>query len=172
PTARPPDPVAAVQYAALPSWFRQLVLWSLAALTLQIFLGIQIRESVDLIARAAQEVGRADWLEAVPYIFYVHRSFSWVVLALVAWLVWRVIRSPHGQGPLGRMVWLLLALVVFEMLLGGALNHLGFPLVAQPMHLLTAHLIFGMLWFLWCALAPSTAPAVPLSQPSYRTSHV
>jgi len=44
--------------------------------------------------------------------------------------------------------------------------------VAQPMHLLTAHLIFGMLWFLWCALAPSKAPAVPLSQPTYRTSHV
>jgi cytochrome c oxidase assembly protein subunit 15 len=171
-SVRPPDLAAAVSYAALPSWFRQLVLWSLAALTLQIFLGIQIRESVDLIARAAQDVGRADWIEAVPYVLYVHRSFSWVVLALVAWLVWRVIRSPHGQGPLGRMVWLLLALVVFEMMLGGALNHLGFPLVAQPMHLLTAHLIFGMLWFLWCALAPSRAPAVPLSQPSYRTSHV
>jgi heme A synthase len=44
------------------------------------------------------------------------------------------------------------ALVVFEMLLGAALNYLGFPLIAQPAHLLAAHLIFGLLWFLWALL--------------------
>ena len=170
--ASPPAVGGDPRHAALPGWFRTLVLWSLAALTLQIFLGIQIRESVDLIPRASSDVSRADWINAVPYIFYVHRSFSWVVLALVAWLFWRVIRSPQGGRPTGRMVWWLLGMVIFEMMLGGALNHLGFPLVAQPAHLLAAHLIFGIIWFLWCALAPAMSPSQASAQPSYRTSHV
>ena len=136
----------------LPSWFKGLVLWTLLALTVQIFLGIQIRESVDLISRLSDDLSRDQWIEAVPWIFYVHRSFSWVVLGLCGWLLWRVHQSPLRHSSAGPALRLLVALVVFEMLLGAALNYLGFPLIAQPAHLLAAHLIFGLLWFLWALL--------------------
>ncbi len=136
----------------LPSWFKGLVLWTLVALTVQIFLGIQIRESVDLISRLSTDLSRDQWIEAVPWIFYVHRSFSWVVLGLCGWLLWRVHQSPLRHSAAGPALRLLVALVVFEMLLGAALNYLGFPLIAQPAHLLAAHLIFGLLWFLWALL--------------------
>lgn len=136
----------------LPSWFKGLVLWTLLALTVQIFLGIQIRESVDLISRLSTDLSRDQWIEAVPWIFYVHRSFSWVVLGLCGWLLWRVHQSPLRHSAAGPALRLLVALVVFEMLLGAALNYLGFPLIAQPAHLLAAHLIFGLLWFLWALL--------------------
>ncbi len=139
----------------LPGWFKALVLWTLVALTVQIFLGIQIRESVDLISRFSTELTRDQWIEAVPWIFYVHRSFSWVVLGLCGWLLWRVHQSPLRYSAAGPALHMLVALVIFEMLLGASLNYLGFPLVAQPVHLLAAHLIFGLLWFLWVLLAVS-----------------
>lgn len=141
--------------AGLPSWMPRLVLISLVALTLQIFLGIQIRESVDVISRLTTEVNRDEWIEHVPWIFYIHRSYSWVILLLVVSILWRVmvharrIHSGEGSSALRGVLKVTVGLVAFEMLLGGALNHLGFPLLAQPVHLLTAHLIFGALWQVW-----------------------
>ena len=158
----------------LPAWFSGLVLATMAALVLQIVMGIQIRESVDLISRAATPLERDQWIELVPVIFYFHRSFSWVILGLVGYLVWRLWKSPLRSTAVGRISLWLFGLVVFEMLLGGALNHLGFPLLAQPVHLLAAHLIFGALWFLWVAISVARvagAAATP-STPLHRTSHV
>lgn len=150
---------------ALPAWFRGLVLWTLGALTVQIFLGIQIRESVDLISRLATDLSRDQWIDAVPWIFYVHRSFSWVVLGLCGWLLWRVHQSPLRHSSAGPALYVLVALVIFEMLLGASLNYLGFPRVAQPVHLLAAHLIFGLLWFLWALLRVAERSAYPTNNP-------
>ncbi|MGA0908791.1 MAG: hypothetical protein ACO3QS_05110, partial [Burkholderiaceae bacterium] len=81
------------------------------------------------------------------------------------WLFWRAYKSALGPTVVGRILKGLVGLVIFEMILGGALNHLGFPLVAQPVHLLAAHLIFGAIWFLWATLSvaslqPSRKPYV------------
>lgn len=151
----------------LPSWFRPLILMTLAALVIQIVLGLQIRESVDLISRSATELERNQWIERVPQIFYVHRSFSWVILLLAGLLTVRVLRSPLRLTVVGHASIGLVALVVFEMLLGGALNHLGFPAVAQPVHLLTAHLIYGVLWFQWCLLSVNSQPSSQLNRKAY-----
>ncbi len=137
----------------LPAWFQKLLLFTLAALLVQIISGLQIRESIDLISRSATDLERAQWLELAPTIFYFHRSFSWVILALAAFMTWKVLRGPLRRTAVGKAAYGLVGLVVFEMLLGGALNHLGFPAIAQPVHLLTAHLIFGVLWFQWCVLS-------------------
>jgi len=139
----------------LPNWFRHLLLATMAAMLVQIYLGVQIRESVDLISRAATETQRAQWIELVPWIFYVHRSWSWVILLLAVFLVFKIFKSPLRQTRVGLAAWWLVGFIVFEMILGGALNHLGFPAVAQPTHLLVAHLIFGVLWFKWCVLSVS-----------------
>jgi heme a synthase len=145
----------------LPSWFGKLLLFTLAALLVQIISGLQIRESIDLISRSATDLERAQWLELAPAIFYFHRSFSWIILALALFMTWKVLRGPLRKTAVGKAAYGLVGLVVFEMLLGGALNHLGFPAIAQPVHLLAAHLIFGVLWFQWCVL--SVAQSQPAS---------
>jgi cytochrome c oxidase assembly protein subunit 15 len=127
-------------------------------LIIQIVLGLQIRESVDWISRNATDAQRDEWIQMVPQIFYVHRSFSWVILGLALILIAKVLKSNLRKTSVGLAAWWLVALIVFEMLLGGALNHLGFPAVAQPVHLLVAHLIFGLLWMQWCLLSVSRLP--------------
>jgi cytochrome c oxidase assembly protein subunit 15 len=139
----------------LPNWFRHLLLATMLTMVIQIYLGVQIRESVDLISRAATDVQREQWIELIPWIFYVHRSWSWVILGLAALLIYKVFASPLRRSVIGVSVAAMIGLVIFEMILGGALNHLGFPAVAQPVHLLVAHLIFGALWFMWCLLSVS-----------------
>lgn len=153
----------------LPNWMRHWLLFTMAALVIQIVMGLQIRESVDWISRSANEAARHEWIELVPQIFYVHRSFSWVVLLLAVIFIVKVFKNPLRHTVIGKMSITLVGLIGFEMVLGGALNHLGFPAVAQPVHLLTAHLIFGVLWFQWCLLSvardfrnlPADHPAKP-----------
>lgn len=158
----------------LPSWFRSLLLFTMGALIVQIILGLQIRESIDGISRSMTGAERDQWIALVPQIFYVHRSFSWVILGLASLLVWKIFRSRLRRTRVGRSAVVLVALIVFEMLLGGALNHLGFPAVAQPVHLLAAHLIFGVLWFQWCVLTVSrdTASTIFSSPTTNRNSYV
>jgi heme a synthase len=159
----------------LPPWFRKLLLFTLAALLVQIISGLQIRESIDLISRSATDIERAQWLELAPAIFYFHRSFSWIILALALFMTWKVLRGPLRKTAVGKAAYGLVGLVVFEMLLGGALNHLGFPAIAQPVHLLAAHLIFGVLWFQWCVLSVAqsqpTDPTINPGSSSLSTSN-
>lgn len=159
--------IARTGEGGLPAWFRHLLLITLAALVVQIVLGLQIRESVDLISRSATETERHQWIELVPQIFYVHRSFSWVILLLAGLLTVKVLRSSLRPTVVGRASLALVLLIVFEMLLGGALNHLGFPAIAQPVHLLTAHLIYGVLWFQWCLLSVNPSPSLHLNRNAY-----
>jgi hypothetical protein len=42
------------------------------------------------------------------------------------------------------------------MFIGGALNHLNFPIFAQPIHLLVANLLFGLLCFAWGSCSKQT----------------
>ena len=58
---------------------------------LQITMGTQIRESVDIIATAFNQPN-ATLARGVSTIFYIHRSFSAVILFTNLWLVWHLVR--------------------------------------------------------------------------------
>ena len=52
----------------------------LAMTVLQVVMGTQVREMTDFIKESQGEAMRASWIEAMPWFFYVHRSFSALVL--------------------------------------------------------------------------------------------
>jgi len=52
--------------------------WFLSSLIfIQILLGTQVREEVDLVARANDN--RSEWIELLPSVFYIHRRFSLLI---------------------------------------------------------------------------------------------
>lgn len=112
-----------------------LALWVL--LFGQILLGTQVREEVDVLAKAGTE--RALWIDQLSSKFIFHRSYSLLILALVgALFLWN---QPLPR-PL-RTVRLLGALVAIEVLVGVVLAYVEMPKVAQPLHLLSALGMFG-----------------------------
>ncbi|MDA9689172.1 COX15/CtaA family protein [Betaproteobacteria bacterium] len=132
-------------------------------LVLQIGMGIQIRESVDWVFKLDELFDRENLIDIVPWIFYVHRSFSWVVLVFAVLALSYIVKSKVNPETNLREIstwkfllsdvkvrWcsLYIVLVLSQMLIGGALNHLGFPMFVQPLHLLAANLMFGVLCFL------------------------
>ena len=45
------------------------------------FLGTQVREYIDQLTR--QGIGKEDWSEMLGLSYFVHRSFSWLVMILL-----------------------------------------------------------------------------------------
>ena len=116
---------------------------------LQISMGTQVREMTDLISRAQGEELRSDWIEFMPWFFYVHRSFSAVVLFANLWLLYLLVTSIGWQHSLSRFAVAMIAVTGLAVLSGATLGHLGMPALVQPTHLLAASLLFGFQFLIW-----------------------
>lgn len=122
---------------------------------LQIAMGTQVREAVDYIAHEHSYIERQYWRDSFPIIFYVHRSFSSIILFTNLWLVWKIREQAAAGSLLLRLGYFLAGLIVTAILAGVSLDRLGFPAFAQPVHLLMANLIFGAQFFLFICLTYS-----------------
>ncbi|ATG90316.1 COX15/CtaA family protein [Methylomonas koyamae] len=122
---------------------------------LQIAMGTQVREAVDYIAHEHSYIERQYWRDSFPIIFYVHRSFSSIILFTNLWLVWKIREQAAPGSLLLRLGYVLAGLIVTAILAGVSLDRLGFPAFAQPVHLLMANLIFGAQFFLFICLTYS-----------------
>jgi heme a synthase len=127
----------------LPPKFRPVLIAAAAMTLLQIAMGTQIRESVDLISAMFSAGERHLWREEFPIVFYIHRSFSSVILLTNLWIGWTLWRNLSLTNWYARFGPGLVGLVAFAILAGITLDRMGFPAVAQPLHLLLANLIFG-----------------------------
>lgn len=113
-----------------------LVSICLLLLLVQIVLGTQVREAIDVVAMS---LPRAAWVEAVGLPFIVHRSFSWLVVVANAWLLWKLIQS-QGSRILPNT---LIILIVSTMVTGIVLAYFSMPSFLQPVHLTLATITFG-----------------------------
>lgn len=132
----------------LPPWARALTRWVIALTVVQILLGIQVREGVDFIDAAFQHENRELWRAGFPIIFYVHRSFSAVLLLVNGFLAYTLRTRLGPDHLLARIAVVLMGLIAAAIAVGVSLDRLGMPAVAQPLHLLMASLIFGAQFFL------------------------
>jgi cytochrome c oxidase assembly protein subunit 15 len=153
------DILAEPRLMALTPRFGTVLVVAMAMTLLQIAMGTQIRETVDQISVAFNQADRHLWRDEFPIIFYVHRSFSSLILLINAWLAWTLIRALSLRHRLGRFSAALLGLVVMAILAGVSLDRLGFPAVSQPAHLLLANLIFGAQFALFVIYRYSIKPA-------------
>ncbi len=142
----------------LPDKFKTVLIAAMIMTLLQVAMGTQVREAVDFIAHEHAYIDRQYWRDDFPIIFYVHRSFSSIILFTNLWLVWKIHQSRPQSAPennfnvLLRAGFALAALVVTAIIAGITLDRLGVPPVAQPIHLLMANLIFGVQFFLYICL--------------------
>lgn len=115
----------------------------------QVAMGTQVREMTDFLSKTQGEALRSSWIEAMPWFFYVHRSFSAVVLFANLWLAKLLVSSLGWQHVLTRMTLAMLAVIVLAVVSGATLGHLGMPALVQPTHLLAAALLFGLQFLIW-----------------------
>jgi cytochrome c oxidase assembly protein subunit 15 len=106
--------------------------WAVFAITFyQMFLGTQVREYIDALTK--QGLGREAWSNYFGMEFFIHRSFSWLVLVLLAYLAWRNERSEK----ISIIRWAFVVLGI-ELTAGVLLAYFDLPGLVQ-----TAHLVFA-----------------------------
>jgi cytochrome c oxidase assembly protein subunit 15 len=85
-------------YAAIPKRLKTLAFSLIVLIFIQISLGTQVREQVDVVAKITND--RDAWIGMLPSIFLVHRSFS-ILLVLVAiviyWAMQRMVMPALAQ---------------------------------------------------------------------------
>ncbi len=118
--------------------FFWLVILILAITFYQMFLGTQVREEIDVLRKLGIE--RGEWSQHFDLAFYVHRSFSWLVLILITGMFW----VKRNERNLRIIHWIFIFLVI-ELTSGVLLAHFNMPGLVQTAHLLFACVIYGLL---------------------------
>jgi len=119
-----------------------LMIWVVLLTTFgQILLGTQIREEIDLIAFTLGDAQRDKWIENLGIDFYIHRSFSIVLVILHAYLAYLLYKLKNKKITTWTNV--MLAIVFAEIVFGVILSYFALPPVLQPLHLTFAALLFG-----------------------------
>jgi cytochrome c oxidase assembly protein subunit 15 len=129
---------------SLPAMFKGVLWIALTLGLLQIILGTQVREQVDILHESG--LSRANWIDQLDWHFYVHRSTSILILLLNLWL-WL---KGKGNPTLRPYVSILMLVILAEIGLGILLNYVSFPKLAQPAHLLLGTAMFGLQVHLLC----------------------
>lgn len=111
----------------------------------QIILGTQVREQVDLLNKELMGMNRDSWLSTIGLTFYIHRSFSILIVIINGIIFWR---NKNIRKPL-RLINVMIAILLTEILAGIVLAYLGLPAAAQPVHMILAALLFGVQFYLW-----------------------
>ena len=129
------------QQANLPinKTLRILVFVVFAITFYQMFLGTQVRESIDELTK--QGFGRETWTDKLGLPFYIHRSFSWLVLILLVFITWK--NEQTQRYLIIRSAFLIL---VLELISGILLAYADMPGLVQTSHLVFASILFGVLW--------------------------
>ncbi|MFI3155934.1 MAG: COX15/CtaA family protein [Methylococcaceae bacterium] len=155
------DVIAQLDIRALPDKFKTVLIAAMTMTLMQVAMGTQVREAVDFIAHDHAYIDRQYWRDDFPVIFYIHRSFSSIILFTNLWLAWKIVRAVDKKSLLLRVGLALAGLVITAIIAGISLDRLGMPPVAQPIHLLMANLIFGVQFFLYSCLNYASAIARP-----------
>jgi heme a synthase len=128
----------------------------MSTMLVQIALGTQVREALNMVAASLQYQGRSGWIEMLGVNFLVHRSFSILILALHIALVYQLWKHRH-VGPFVRWAQALMAIVVMTIVSGAVMAYFSIPAAAQPVHLVLATLSFGIQYLLWLVLTSKKA---------------
>ena len=130
----------------------RVVLFALVVSLGQVLLGTQVRESVDYAIQSLGYGGRARWIDSLGVSFYVHRSFSLLVLATHGFLIYQVGKNISEKGWLYKYAFTLFLVIGLEVLTGVAMAYGGIPAYLQPVHLFLAIVGIGIQFLILLAL--------------------
>jgi len=133
----------------------QLMLITALSLTLiQVLFGTQVRQSVDHFIDDGNPI--ATWIQNAPVLFYIHRSFSILVLLVNGILFYRLRKTSAFYFTYYQVV---LGLILIEIGTGIAMSYFEFPFSSQPLHLVIASLLFGVQAYLVMKTSGRLAPS-------------
>lgn len=125
-----------------------VLIFALILMLFQVVLGTQVREGIDQISFALGNMLRGTWIENLGLPFYIHRSFSLILLGIhVLYFFW-AFKYVLRKSSISMWSQLLMILVILEIATGIGMAYFAIPAFLQPIHLLFGTLIVGVQFLL------------------------
>lgn len=122
---------------------RNVALLVIAVTLVQLVLGTEVRDELDTVVKRLGYGARGEWIAGLDWRFYVHRSYSLLVLGAHLYLIY-IVRTSLNEGVVKTLSTLLIALVLFEIITGAVMGYFAVPAFAQPIHILLAVMLIGI----------------------------
>ncbi len=126
------------------SLFSTILLVAIALSLIQIILGTQVRQHVDEQVKAIGYL-KAQWMAKPTISFYIHRTFSVLVLATNVWLFYTNKKRNLGFKKMN----LVFTFIVIEIITGILMYYFNFPFLSQPMHIVVATILIGIQFYVY-----------------------
>ena len=131
-----------------PAWvahdfFSKIIFFALVLVLIQVVLGTQVRQQVDQAVYRYGYIDRHLWLTDLDWLFYFHRSFSILMGGVFLYLF---VQNKKHPIPLVEIN-LSCFFVLIEIATGVLMNYFDFPFATQAIHLLSASIIFGLMFY-------------------------
>lgn len=126
----------------------KLLVFLLLTSVLQIVLGTQVRETIDEVAVVLGKDQREAWIGQMGLSFYIHRSFSTLILLAHVYLLYVLWKNTIREGLVYLYTKVLLATIIVEIGAGIGMAYFGVPAFLQPVHLLLAVVAIGVQFIL------------------------
>lgn len=136
-------------------WVTILAYAGLLLTVIQITLGTEVREQIDMIAGIMNDLNRSQWVSRVGTNFIYHRDLAILVIIVNA-ISFVMIRKRYPTGGYQyKYISYVLLLIVLQIITGLVLSYMGLPPFAQAIHILLATLVFGAQFYLLLLLKKS-----------------
>lgn len=110
----------------------------------QVVLGTQVREQIDIISDSLGNMLRDEWVGRVGIDFLLHRSFSLVLLGIhILYFFW-AFKYTLRRSQVNLWSQVLMILIILEIATGMGMAYFGIPAFLQPIHLVVGSLIIGV----------------------------
>jgi len=124
--------------------FQTLLIIAVIMTLIQVVMGTQVRQFVDEQMRSLGYNAESFWLDKPNLTFYIHRSFSILVLLINGILWWKNKKLNLNLNRIN----IVIGLILLEVATGIAMYNFNFPFLSQPLHLVIASLLFGYQFYL------------------------
>jgi len=111
----------------------------------QILMGTQVRQQVDHLMRDTMEAVPETIISKLGAIFYIHRTFSLVLIGLFLYLLSHLVKDRYNRSAVFLTMLALLS-AMGNVITGITLNYFDFPANAQPPHLFFGVMTIGLLY--------------------------
>jgi cytochrome c oxidase assembly protein subunit 15 len=142
---------------------RWLLFSVLAMALVQIVLGTQVREQIDHLGDASSDCCRETWIAQLTGIFTAHRLSAWGLCMLGIATFFALGTAGKLPAHFNRLRWAVLIVLALEYAAGVILSEWALPPAVQPVHMMLAAVLFGIIVAL---VAGSRRRAFPLQAPS------
>lgn len=129
-------------------WIKLLAI-SMVLLTLvQVVIGTDIREDIDVISASLQGLERDTWVAKLGNNFLWHRELALVTIILNGLLFFMVRSRYTNKSESSIMANSIIILLLLQIISGLVLGYLGMPAYMQTAHLLLSTMVFGAQFYL------------------------